>query len=163
MNSKYTKGDTPLIFPQFENEAEMTTSEICVACTGCCRYVAVGIDKPNSKDLRDQYSWFLLHRNVQIYIDNDNDWNLLFITTCTKLLPNGMCSIYEIRPQICKDYSADSCSRVGKDHKFLFETPEAMLEHLEAEKAKRKKKKEEREQRKLAEQTNKKKKKKKKK
>lgn len=146
--SRYSKGDTPLVFPQFDNEEQMTTSEICLACTGCCRYVSVGIDKPNSKELRDHYRWFLLHRNVQIYIDNENDWNVLFITPCTKLQDNGACAIYENRPDICREYEADSCSRVGKDHKQLFETAEAMLDYLEAEKEKRRKKKEEREKKK---------------
>ncbi|MCB1157798.1 MAG: YkgJ family cysteine cluster protein [Leptospiraceae bacterium] len=138
----FSKGDTPLVFPSFPNEKQMTESEICLACTGCCRYVAVGLDKPNSKELLDQYRWFLLHRNVQIYIDNDNDWNLLFITPCTQLGSDGKCGIYQDRPQLCKDYSPDSCSRVGKDHKELFETPEAMQEYLEKEKEKRRLKRE---------------------
>ncbi len=140
--SKFTKGDTPLIFPTFENEENMSESEICLACTGCCRYIAIGIDKPRSKALVDQYVWFLLHRNVQIYIDNENTWNVLFITPCTKLQPDGKCEIYKTRPQLCKDYSPDSCSRTGKDHKVLFETPEAMLKYLKDEKEKRKKKRE---------------------
>jgi hypothetical protein len=66
-----TKGDTPLIFPKFENEDKMTESEICCKCTGCCRYVSVDIKKPRSKDAIDLYVWYLLHKNVQIYIDND--------------------------------------------------------------------------------------------
>ena len=75
-----TKGDTPLVFPKFENEDKMTESEICCKCTGCCRYVSVDIQKPRSKDQIDLYTWYLLHKNVQIYIDNDKGWNLLFIT-----------------------------------------------------------------------------------
>ncbi len=137
----YEKGDDPLVFPQFENEEKMTESEICCKCTGCCRYVTVGIDKPRKKETIDHYVWYLLHKNVQIYIDNDGDWNLLFITPCTKLLPNGKCAIYASRPKICKDYSPKSCSRTGKDHTHLFMTPEALLEYLEEEKKKRKEKK----------------------
>lgn len=138
--SKYDKGDDPLIFPQFENEDKMTESEICCKCTGCCRYVTIPLEKPRSKEKIDHYIWYLLHKNVQIYIDNDGDWNLLFITPCTKLLPTGKCAIYPTRPKICKDYSPKSCSRTGKDHTHLFMTPEAMLEYLEEQKVKRKKK-----------------------
>ena len=136
-----TKGDTPLVFPQFENEDKMTVSEICCKCTGCCRYVSVDLKKPRSKDQIDLYVWYLLHRNVQIYIDNDKGWNLLFITPCTKLQGDGKCGIYPTRPKLCKDYSASSCSRTGKDHTHLFMTPDALLNYLEEEKNKKSKKK----------------------
>jgi Fe-S-cluster containining protein len=143
ITNEYEKGDDPLVFPQFPNEESMTESEICCKCTGCCRYVSVGIDKPGrSKDKIDHYVWYLLHKNVQIYIDNDGDWNLLFITPCTELGSDGKCGVYSTRPKICKDYSPKSCSRTGKDHTHLFMTPKAMLEYLESEKAKRKAKKE---------------------
>src|SRR6185295_14327980 len=90
----YDKGDTPLEFPQFENEDKMTESEICCKCTGCCRYVSVIIDKPRNKATIDLYIWYLLHKNVQIFIDNEGDWNVLFITPCTKLGNDGRCGIY---------------------------------------------------------------------
>ena len=139
MNKRYDKGDTPLVFPQFENEDKMTESEICVKCTGCCRYVTVEIAKPRSKEKIELYTWYLLHKNVQIYIDNEKTWNLLFITTCTKLGGDGRCNIYQTRPKICKEYSPKSCSRTGKDHTHLFMTPEALLDYLEEEKSKKKK------------------------
>lgn len=140
MSKIYDKGDTPLVFPQFENEDRMTESEICVRCTGCCRYVTVEIVKPRSKEKIELYTWYLLHKNVQIYIDNDGAWNLLFITPCTKLGTDGRCGIYATRPKICKEYSPKSCSRTGKDHTHLFMTPDALHDFLEEEKKKRKKK-----------------------
>ncbi|MBE7413019.1 MAG: YkgJ family cysteine cluster protein [Leptospiraceae bacterium] len=136
---KYSKGDTPLVFPKFPNEDKMTETEICLACHGCCNYVSVEIEFPKNKETLDHYTWYLHHKNVQIYIDNDNAWNLLFITPCVQLQPNGMCSIYETRPNLCREYSAKSCSRTGKDHKFLFETPDAMLDYLKELKEKKKK------------------------
>lgn len=138
---EYTKGDTPLEFPKFENEDKMTESEICCKCTGCCRYVSVALTKPRSKELLDVYVWYLLHKNVQIYIDNDKSWNLLFITPCTKLMSDGRCGTYETRPQLCRDYSPKSCSRSGKDHTHIFMTPDALLEYLEQEKTKKAEKK----------------------
>ena len=81
-----------------------------------------------------------MHKNVQIYIDNDKGWNLLFITPCTKLQSDGKCGIYPTRPKLCKDYSASSCSRTGKDHTHLFMTPDALLSYLEEEKKKKTKK-----------------------
>lgn len=131
------KGDTPLVFPQFENEDKMTESEICVKCSGCCRYVSVEIAKPKTKALIDTYVYYILHKNVQIYIDNDKNWNILFITSCSKLGDDGRCGIYLTRPQICRDYSAKACSRTGQDHTHLFKTPDAFLQYIEEEKKKK--------------------------
>ncbi|MDX1959742.1 MAG: YkgJ family cysteine cluster protein [Leptospiraceae bacterium] len=139
--NKYEKGDTPLEFPTFPNEDKMSESEICCKCTGCCRYVSVVIQKPRSKANIDLYKWYLLHKNVQIYIDHEGDWNLLFITPCSELQKDGTCGVYETRPDICRDYSPKSCSRTGKDHTHLFKTPAAFLEYLEEEKQKRQVKK----------------------
>ena len=125
-----------LVFPRFKNEDKMTESEICLACHTCCKYVTVVIDSPRSKDQRDSYGWYLSHKNVEIYIDHDNDWNLLFKTPCNNLLPDGACSIYETRFDICREYESDSCSRVGSDCKVLFATPEEMYSYLDAKKAK---------------------------
>ncbi|HMU84876.1 MAG TPA: YkgJ family cysteine cluster protein [Leptospiraceae bacterium] len=123
-----------LVFPKFNNEAKMTESEICMKCHGCCTYVAVPLEYPRSKDTLDTYVWYLLHRNVEIEIDNYNKWFLIFKTPCDKLLPNGACSIYETRPEICRDYSADNCSRTAKDHAHQFKQPSELLQYLEQKK-----------------------------
>lgn len=119
-----------LVFPRFNNEDRMTESEICMKCHGCCTYVAVPLQFPRSADLLDTYVWYLLHRNVEIEIDNYNKWFLVFKTPCDKLMPDGACSIYESRPEICRDYSADSCSRTAKDHTFQFKKPEDLMTYM---------------------------------
>ncbi len=115
-----------LRFPHFEDERNMTESQICVACHGCCNYVTIELDFPKSSRARDEYRWYLLHRNVEIFIDNDESWQLLFKTPCDRLGTDGMCKVYESRPDICRAYSADGCSRTGKDHQHLFATPEEL-------------------------------------
>jgi Fe-S-cluster containining protein len=72
---------------------------------------------------------------VEIYIDHDRQWQILFKTPCTKLLDNGMCAVYETRPQICRDYKADACSRVGKDYIELFKTPAELDLYFESRKS----------------------------
>lgn len=119
-----------LVFPKFNQEEKMTESEICMKCHGCCTYVAVPLEYPRSADMLDTYVWYLLHRNVEIEIDNYNKWFLVFKTPCDKLLPNGACSIYESRPEICRDYSADSCSRTAKDHTHQFKKPEDLMAYI---------------------------------
>ncbi|MCB1304733.1 MAG: YkgJ family cysteine cluster protein [Leptospiraceae bacterium] len=133
-------GEIDLSFPRFPNEDKMSQTDICLKCHGCCMYITVPLDYPRSNEQRDLYTWYLLHRNVEIYIDHDKSWAVIFKTPCDKLLANGMCSIYETRPQLCRDYSPDSCSRVGKDHLFLFQTPAEMHAYLDRNKKKSAKK-----------------------
>lgn len=132
-----TAGEIDLTFPRFPQEKKMDQTEICLKCHGCCMYITVPLDYPRSNEQRDLYTWYLLHRNVEIYIDHDKTWAIIFKTPCDKLLANGMCSIYETRPQLCRDYSPDSCSRVGKDHLHLFQTPAEMHAYLDRNKKKK--------------------------
>lgn len=127
-----------LVFPKFGNEEKMTESEICMKCHGCCTYVAAPIEYPRNADMLDTYVWYLLHRNVEIEIDNYNKWFLVFKTPCNKLLPDGACSIYESRPEICRDYSADSCSRTAKDHTYQFKKPEDLMAYMKRRLAEKK-------------------------
>ncbi len=132
--------ELPLSFPSIPGEETMTESEICIICHGCCNYVTIALDFPKTKQALDEYRWYLLHRNVEIFIDNDDDWQLLFKTPCDYLGTDGYCKTYETRPNICRDYSGENCSRTGKDHQFLFSSPEQMDGFLEAKKKKSKKK-----------------------
>ena len=75
------------------------------------------IDRPEDKKDVEQIRWFLLHKNVWIFIDNDKSWNIQFNTPCEKLDGN-LCSIYETRPQICRDYSTDACEKYGDGDSF---------------------------------------------
>lgn len=95
---------------------------LCDGCSKCCEYVAVEIDKPTSKKDFDEIRWFLLHKDVWIFIDDDKSWNIQFNTRCKKLSKKGMCEYYEKRPQICRDYDTDGCEKYGEGncHKFLF-------------------------------------------
>ena len=89
----------------------------CAGCSLCCRYIAMEIDRPEEKKDVEQIRWFLLHKNVWIFIDHDSSWNIQFNTPCEKL-DGHLCSIYETRPQICRDYSVDSCEKYGDGDSF---------------------------------------------
>ena len=89
----------------------------CDGCDLCCRHIAVEIDEPESEKEFGQIRWFLLHEDVWVFIDNDNSWNLQVNRPCVKLKDN-MCSYYEKRPQICRDYSAENCERNGDGDSF---------------------------------------------
>lgn len=91
--------------------------QTCEGCSLCCRYVALEIDTPEDSEDIDQIRWYVLHKNVWVFIDHDDSWNLQFNTPCEKLDEN-LCSIYEKRPQICRSYSTENCERYGEGDSF---------------------------------------------
>ncbi|GIX41253.1 MAG: hypothetical protein KatS3mg129_0986 [Leptospiraceae bacterium] len=128
-----------LYFPKFSKklEKQLSQEEICIQCHGCCMYVTVPLDPPEDEDTIQMYIWYLYHRNIEIYLDLYNQWQILMKTPCENLLPSGYCAIYENRPKICKEYDPQNCSRTGKDYKVLFKTPEEFLKYLSKRKIKK--------------------------
>lgn len=84
----------------------------CAGCDRCCQYVALQIDKPVDKADFEQIRWYVLHRGVSVYIDERRDWYIQFETKCD-WLNDGACTHYELRPQLCRDYSVETCERYG--------------------------------------------------
>nr|WP_296456443.1 YkgJ family cysteine cluster protein [Rubinisphaera sp.] len=113
---------------------------LCDHCTAkCCRYFALPIDTPDSREELENLRWYLLHDNVSIFVDEET-WYLMVHTTCKKLRDDNLCGIYETRPQICRDYSTDNCEYDGDGcYDQLFETAEQMGEYTEARFPKKKK------------------------
>lgn len=81
----------------------------CLACTQCCHYVAIEIDTPETRKDFDHIRWYLYHPGIEIYIDHDDKWNVLFHSRCEQLEPDGKCAVYEHRPIICREYSERTC------------------------------------------------------
>lgn len=96
----------------------MKNKNPCDGCDLCCRHIALEIDEPETDKEFDQIRWFLLHKDVWVFIDNDNSWNLQVNTPCEKLGENGWCSYYEKRPTICREYSPGNCERNGEGNSF---------------------------------------------
>ncbi|MCS7204127.1 MAG: YkgJ family cysteine cluster protein [Leptospiraceae bacterium] len=121
-----------LYFPKFSRKEEksLTSQEKCILCHGCCMYITVPLDPPDNEETIENYLWYLYHRNIEVYLDHNDQWQLLVKTPCENLLPNGLCSIYEKRPKICREYDPSSCSRVGKDYKVLFKTASDFLKFI---------------------------------
>ncbi len=113
----------------------MESDNPCQGCSLCCRYVALEIDTPEDQNDFDQIKWFLVHKNVWVFIDHDDSWNLQFNTPCEKL-EGHLCGIYKTRPQICRDYSTENCERYGEGNSFkiLWKSMEDFEEYLETSK-----------------------------
>ena len=105
----------------------------CDYCSGkCCRYFALPIDTPDSRRDLDFIRWYLLHDQATVFVEDD-DWYLLVHTECKHLLPDNRCAIYEIRPQICREYKTDICEYEDDwTYDRYFETPEQVQEYIDA-------------------------------
>jgi Fe-S-cluster containining protein len=83
----------------------------CFDCAKCCTYVAVEIDAPTTNAEYDQIVWYLYHERVEVFVDWEDAWHVLFRTRCEKLSSAGMCGVYDTRPAICKDFDWRACER----------------------------------------------------
>jgi hypothetical protein len=83
----------------------------CFECAKCCTYVAIEIDDPSTNTEYDQIVWYLYHQGVEIFVDWDGDWHVLFRTRCENLTGAGLCGVYERRPVICKDFDWRECEQ----------------------------------------------------
>ena len=87
----------------------------CEGCAGkCCEYVAVELDEPKSKSDFEDMIYYLHHEDVKIAVVTGDDedeltWYLEFRGRCRYLDPEGWCTIYKQRPEVCRGHKADEC------------------------------------------------------
>ncbi len=112
--------------------------ETCERCGECCKHVAVPIDKPEDNDDYHNILWYLYHEKVQVFVDDEDDWYIEFSTRCSALDKNNRCRVYDKRPNICREYSPESCVKhgEGEPYKYLFKTPDEFIKFLEKKKIK---------------------------
>jgi len=111
---------------------EETEEWHCEQCGGCCRHIAVQIDEPEDEDDYADIMWYLLHDNVNVFIDEEDDWYIEFLTRCSALNDDNSCGVYETRPPICRKYDPDECVKHGEGQaeKFKFQTREDLFAYL---------------------------------
>jgi Fe-S-cluster containining protein len=100
--------------------------------------VATGIDTPSCKRDYDNIRWYLMHENVQVFIDKDGEWTLEFITPCAALLHDNTCGRYSRHPRVCREYpSAESWCEYEDDdlpYSKLFTCVEDFERYLDGKK-----------------------------
>jgi len=80
----------------------------------CCRYISIHLDAPSTRVDIDEMKWFVSHEGVSVYKDKDGDWLVDVVTKC-RYLKNNRCSIYETRPDVCREYDPDDCTHSAGD------------------------------------------------
>ena len=90
--------------------SNVTIDNKCGKCTKsiCCNSINQKIPTPKSKEDFDHLLWQVSHENINVFKDADG-WFLHIFTNCSHLLPGGVCSIYENRPWVCREYTNDFC------------------------------------------------------
>lgn len=88
--------------------------ELCEGCTICCEHVALEIDEPEDEDDFQNLMWYVMHKNVIVFMDDDNDWYVEFKSPCKHLTEDGLCEVHSDRPKVCIEYSQDSCEKHGE-------------------------------------------------
>lgn len=106
---------------------------LCSYCPAkCCKYFALPLETPDTWKEFDYMRWFLLHDGATVFTE-DGQWYLLVYNKCRHLRDDNLCGIYETRPQICRDYTADKCEY---DDLWVYEryleTPEQVADYAEA-------------------------------
>ncbi len=105
----------------------------CHYCNArCCRYIALPFDRPENYEEFDFVRWFLSHRGMSLFLDGEI-YYLLAQTPCRYLDQENRCTVYSRRPQICRDYSSQSCE-YGEENPYegYFEHPDQVEEYAEA-------------------------------
>lgn len=102
--------------------------EHCAAA--CCRYLALPIDKPKSARDYDDLRWYLMHEDVSVFVE-EGEWFVQFQTRCRNLGADNRCTIYDSRPEICREYEPGVCDYSGGryDYDHLFTHPKQIDEH----------------------------------
>lgn len=92
--------------------------------------MSMEIDVPQDDEDYDNIRWYLLHDNVQVWISEEGEWHVEFKTRCSALTQEGLCSIYDGRPMICRSYESEDCEKHGEYWGELLKTPRDLEEYL---------------------------------
>jgi Fe-S-cluster containining protein len=91
---------------------KLVKSNPCHGCGGaCCGYISIYVEEPADLEEYGVLEWYLHHKKVCVYVDQEESWYVHVETECSKVDKKGRCTIYEARPTVCRDYQPDACER----------------------------------------------------
>lgn len=85
---------------------------LCRDCGMCCKYITVIINPPATKKELDRIIWYLLHEST-VFVEDDGTWKVNLNRKCNAQNEKGECTIYEDRPNLCKEYLQEDCEKYG--------------------------------------------------
>jgi len=106
----------------------------CIECGGrCCKYVAIEIEDPSNKENIDHIRWYLMHKDVYVFKENNKNWYVEFRTPCEALEKDMKCGIYKTRPKICMNHGNEdgSCEYFDSPYLEYFKTAKEFEDYLD--------------------------------
>jgi len=102
----------------------------CVNCPAlCCHDLAIPIDRPRLREDIDDLKWKLRYDTVHVAIRHRR-WYLVVNGRCIYLDKHNLCTIYERRPDICRDHNPPECERFGRWYQYWIDSPDGLDEYL---------------------------------
>ena len=118
------------------NGSKSKKEDICLECPAhCCRDLAMEISRPRTRSEIDSLKWSLQFDTVRVFIRN-RQWHMLVDGKCMYLDKNNMCTIYENRPDTCRNHNPPDCELYGKFWDVMIKTPAQLEEYLRTPRAK---------------------------
>jgi hypothetical protein len=116
-------------------------NEYCRQCSAlCCHNLSIEIGKPENKNEVAQLKWQLHFDTVKVYIHNRR-WYQLIKGRCMYLSPQGLCTIYQKRPAVCRRHNPPHCEFFGDYYDFLISTPRELNDYLDSKRRRKIKRK----------------------
>ena len=113
---------------------------ICKKCEAlCCKYFALEIDKPTTRNDFENIRWYISHQKTSVFIQNGK-WHLSVKNRCKHLDSNNHCRIYETRPAICRKLDPKECEYHDQNAVKAIKTLKQLEKYLEEHPIKRKRK-----------------------
>jgi Fe-S-cluster containining protein len=119
------------------------SNDLCADCPGkCCHKLLIPFKKPKDESEMAYYRWHLQYDTLNVAI-RSNRWYLVIDGRCMYLNKKDMCTIYDDRPDTCRDHNPPNCEHYGEWCDILLESPDELDAwfELEAEKRAKKRKK----------------------
>ncbi len=124
-----------------KSKTKIPKNKNCQSCPAiCCNNLAVGILKPVTKEEVGDLLWQLHFDTVKVYI-RKRRWYQWIQGKCIYLTRGNRCSIYERRPDKCRNHNPPDCELFGKFYDVMFSTPKELEDYLAKELTRRKRKK----------------------
>ncbi len=92
---------------------------LCDKCTGlCCRYIALPIENPETREEHEDIRWYLCHEDIAVFVEDD-EWYINIKNKCKYLCENEHhCKIYDKRPKICRKYRTKDCEFTSDEYGY---------------------------------------------
>ena len=83
----------------------------CLECGAkCCKFISIGLDEFPADLDPDPERYFNLHEGVRV-VETRGGREIVIASRCSALREDDTCSIYEDRPDLCRNFTEKTAGR----------------------------------------------------